>query len=236
MGSVLTAIEKVLDFPNPVVWIIEKLGGVWLCEKCNEISPELCEVVNDKPVWFRDLKYVKMAILVISAVAAFVYFVGPAVFYAGNFLPSLEGLFEEAMTLLLSPFKFLFWILSFGQGYVIWFNDFVSKSFGISSEILAALEITGLFIGLTDILIGLAKFALGQERDSYFWRIYNFLDTPIEWALHFWTKSFPSLWNPLHWLIYMPVIAGKIFIFVLTPLLNLLNPLRWIQKVTTMTA
>lgn len=234
MGNVWGIVKGILDLPNPIVWAIETFGGKYLCEKAESYSSELCQVIDDKPVWFKHGDYIKIALLAIGGLLLFGWFVGPAVFYSAEFFPSIIKIGTEIVDAIKAPFEFVFWCLSWAQGWVSYINDFIEKELGIHREILNALEITGVIIGVTDVLKNLVDYALNQKQNSYFWKIYYFLDKPVDWMQKAWLALFQSQWNPLRYVLLPFFFALKMGIFVLTPVLNFVNPLRWFEKIEEM--
>jgi len=223
--------KKILDFPNPVVWLIEKVGGIPLCRLAEKISPQLCEVENDQPVWFKNYFILQVIMGLLLGAYLLFPFIGPVLPFVLDLGPSLTKFAEFLWDSVKFPLTWAMKIFNFFKDYLVIFNKFIADHTSTMPELWYTLEITLVVLAVTDTIVEVLQKAFSEPLNSYFWRIFFFLKTPLDWMKDAWLALFHSNWNPLKFLIWPVYILGLILDFILTPILNLINPLRWFQKI-----
>jgi len=235
MGSLVSVIwdaaTKVI--PAPIRLLLEKYGSKWLCESIQSIpyiGPQICEIIDDKPVWGKNEKWLQVAITIIAALVLLVVFGGPLLIGL-NLFEKIPQLIEQLGSLLFIPFTWAYNLFVFLKGYLIMFNEWAAKETSTFPELYYALEVTLFTLGITDLIKELSDWAFSQPLTSYFWRTYFFLETPINWLQKAWDDLFPSYWNPLKWISWIPASMAKITLFFITMIINVLNPMEWLRKI-----
>lgn len=223
--------DKFWNIPNPLVWIIEKIGGKPLCKYLEKISPQLCEMENDQPVYFKNYYIIQIIVGLLVAAWLLFPFIGPVLPFILDLGPTLTNLGKFLWDSVKFPVQWAVKIITFFKDHMVNFNAWVADKTSTMPELWYTLEITFAVLGVTDLILEIIQKAFAEPFTSYFWRIFFFLKTPLDWMKDAWFTLFNSDWNPLKWLIMVPYILGLIAIFILTPILNLINPLRWFQKI-----
>ncbi len=220
-------------------WIEEAFGYFtskidWaLCKFASLFSKTICEINSqDEPEWnewITKLWKFDTTVWKISAAVGVVALVAFLWSYVGQALPLLEANLGIIWELIEAPWLFIkntiYWMI----GNFTTFNTYLANKTGTYVELWFLLEFILASFALLEAAKSIAEWGLKKPLDSYFWRIYFFIEKPVDWLQNFWIDMFPSKWNPLNFLSWIFYYIFKAYVFILAAIINAVNPLRWFQ-------
>lgn len=194
------------------------------------LGPEFCESKEGEPNWLPIVESPAVkAVLIGAGILAGAIAVGAAVYYLGQVPVILEQDLGVVGDFFLAPLRLVKNSWGWFWGGLSSFNDWVSEKTMTIKPLWVLLESLLVLLGMVELAKSLVEWAAKQSLDSYLWRIFFTLVQPVEWVHDFWEELFPGKWNPMRILGQPFYWVMKSYVFLLSGVVNIFNPLRWIQ-------
>lgn len=186
------------------------------------------EILDNAPLMGRILTYTAVGVGC-AAVAAGSY-------YVMRSLIEIPAFVEVLLDIVVWPVVSAWKIFRFFTGSFAEWVDWLAQKTSTYKEMWWLAIASGIVLLLTDIAYTITDhlWQAELEPNSLWWKTFEFMQEPINWLWREWTTLFSQKWNPLHWLIMLPISFFEILIILVLPLAVVVNPYFWIEKLKTL--